>query len=133
MSVATFYIGDAGCWVWTGGVDRHGYGYWGRALAHRRMYEQHVGPIPAGLEIDHLCRNTLCVNPEHLEPVTHAENVARSRAGQVNRDRMLARTHCRHGHEYTDENTDRSTGWRRCRECNRTACRAYYYRRKASS
>ena len=86
--------GDGGwaCWEWLGGKDRFGYGLFeiagtraerekqGRrtAMAHRFAYETLVGPIPDGLTLDHLCRNTSCVNPEHLEPVTEQENLARS-------------------------------------------------------
>ena len=78
-----FVVKDRGfstpCWVWTGLQTTTGYG---RApdggKAHRRMYEAVVGPIPEGLSLDHLCRVTLCVNPDHLEPVTHVENMRRS-------------------------------------------------------
>lgn len=74
------------CWIWLGKRDRDGYGeirisQGGRkfhARAHRASYETYVGPIPDGLEIDHLCGNTSCVNPRHLEPVTHAENMRRA-------------------------------------------------------
>jgi hypothetical protein len=74
------------CWIWLGKRDREGYGEIriavdGRkfhARAHRVSYEHHVGPIPAELEIDHLCGNTGCINPAHLEPVTHAENMRRA-------------------------------------------------------
>jgi len=103
-----------GCWTWTGTIDPGGYGHYklGQSQhAHRVAYELVVGPIPEGLELDHLCRNPSCVNPAHLEPVTHAENVRRGTVAQ--------RTHCQKGHEYTPENTRMRNGARVCRECHR--------------
>ncbi len=68
-----------GCWLWTAGLDRHGYGQVSHddkmRRAHRVVYEALVGPIPEGLEIHHHCRVRSCVNPSHLEPVTHAQNM----------------------------------------------------------
>jgi len=64
-------------WLWTGPIMANGYGKVKNVLAHRASYELHVGPIPEGLEIDHLCRVRNCINPEHLEPVTGAENMRR--------------------------------------------------------
>lgn len=73
------YVVDSnGCWVWQGGRDVKGYGKLEGRRAHRVYYERYVGPIPAGLQIDHLCRNTGCCNPNHLDAVTSAENVRRS-------------------------------------------------------
>jgi hypothetical protein len=104
-----------GCWLWQG--TRHGgYGYiqykGRRQLVHRASYKVHVGPIPNGLEIDHLCGVRRCLNPEHLEPVTHAENQRR---------KAETKTHCVHGHEYTGDNVGVTNGSRYCRACRREA------------
>lgn len=106
-----------GCWEWVGHTNGGGYGRLaieGRTTvyAHRWSYEYHVGPIPDGLEIDHLCRNTLCVNPDHLEPVTPDENKRRWSESV---------THCKSGHEYTPENTyiRPGRGGKDCMECRR--------------
>jgi len=84
----SFYeITDSGCWTWTGAITYRGYGvfhYEGRwSLAHRVSHVLFVGPIPPRLQIDHLCRNTACVNPQHLEAVTAKENTRRARAAKA--------------------------------------------------
>src|SRR5438552_3186211 len=98
---------SSGCWEWNGPRSNNGYGrmpYQGRARpAHQLVYRLWRGPIPEGLELDHLCRNTWCVNPEHLEPVTHRENTRRGRAAAAIAAYYAARTNCRHGLEYTAE------------------------------
>lgn len=120
---------EDGCIEWTAYVGENGYGRFyvdGRgALAHRWSYEFHVGPIPDGLVIDHLCRNTKCVNPDHLEPVTTAENVRRGIGPQVLVERRLARTHCAEGHPYSDEEVDHR-GARQCITCKRAHRREHY-------
>jgi hypothetical protein len=106
------------CWEWTDSLVRKGYGYvrWGGKYrrAHRVVWELLVGTLPAGLEPDHLCRNRACVNPDHLEFVTHRVNTLRGNAPHANNAR---KTHCPHGHEYTEANTYIDQGKRRCRTC----------------
>jgi hypothetical protein len=90
--------------------------------AHRWAYEAFVGPIPEGLEIDHLCRNRACVNPAHLDPVTHQENMSRGKAARM--------THCHKGHPFDEANTRMEAyGSRRCKECNNAASRRYRERK----
>lgn len=103
-----------GCWIWTGARSTTGYGhttirgkYWG---AHRISYEAHVGPIPEGLDLDHLCRVRECVRPDHLEPVTRAENVRR---GVPFKKAAPRPTHCPKGHPYPDSRPPGQS----CREC----------------
>lgn len=128
-------IDENGCWVWQlHCMPTEGYGLIavdGRPrLAHRVSYETFVGPIPDGLQLDHLCRNRPCVNPDHLEPVTCQENIRRS---PIHISRVRAsKTHCPQNHEYTDENTyvDRR-GRRSCRTCTRIRNRLADQRRRA--
>jgi len=106
------------CWNWTAYRDENGYGRFsvnGRyVLAHRFAYEALVGPIPEGLELDHLCRNRACENPWHMEPVTCQVNVLRGIGlAALN----AAKTHCPQGHPYDADNTRHYRGWRYCITC----------------
>lgn len=107
------------CWNWTGPPMRTGYGQLQRKgrhhYAHRMAYELLVGPIPDGLHIDHLCRNRLCVNPDHLEPVESGENTRRGYAPGIVAARLGL---CYRGHELSGSNVyHRPSGGRCCRRC----------------
>lgn len=117
---------DGGCWTWTG-PTLQGYGFMGgpehRPMrVHRVSYEHFYGAaVPAGLEIDHLCRNRACVHPAHLEAVTHRVNMDRSIG------KRTPKTHCPQGHEFSGENTytNPRNGYRQCRSCVRDAGARY--------
>jgi hypothetical protein len=117
----------SGCWLWTGYLAG-GNGYGGitienrQCLAHRVVYELLVGPIPEGMELDHLCRNRCCVNPDHLEVVTKKENVLRGIGLSAQNAR---KTHCKNGHIFDEVNTYLWNGKRICRECGRKTAREY--------
>jgi HNH endonuclease len=106
------------CWTWEGALNK-AYGYFwsgGRMRgAHRVAHELFIGPIPSGLDVDHLCRNRRCVSPAHLEAVTHVENLHR---GDTVTARHAAVTHCPVGHPYSGDNLYvHPNGGRRCRAC----------------
>jgi hypothetical protein len=126
------------CWIWRGKQKDTGYatmtvptdGPRGRPVrAHRAFYERHVGPVPEGHDLDHLCRVRNCVNPAHLEPVTRRENLRRGTGFIAVHAR---KTHCPRGHEYDAVD---NRGQRFCRQCarvlGRERNRRYDARRKA--
>jgi hypothetical protein len=115
---------SSGCWEWIGCLTSNGYGlFWdgeGKIRAHRFAYEEVKGIIPDGLEIDHLCRNKICVNPNHLEVVTRTENIKRGILPGILRTRKLSRDCCLRGHPYNLFNTHiRPDGSRECRACRK--------------
>lgn len=129
---------NSGCWLWMGCVAPNGYpkvarkhdgGGWTTANAHREVYKILVGDIPEGLDLDHKCKVRCCVNPAHVKLATRAENMANA---ESNRKAMLARTHCKRGHEFNEA----STRWfrspwtgepvRQCRPCLRVAQRRFH-------
>lgn len=112
-------VTESGCWIWLGNQS-HGYGYLSvkgkRTRAHRFSYEHHIGAIPEGLVLDHLCRNPCCVNPYHLEAVSQQENRKRQ---------ADAITHCKRGHKFSKENTYFYNGARCCKTCRVAATREW--------
>jgi hypothetical protein len=123
-------VTSTGCWEYPT-LNESGYGVIGSGgrggatmRTHRVAYEAHVGPIPDGLQLDHLCRNRACCNPAHLEPVTPTTNIRRG-------DRKTAQTHCSQGHEFTPDNTRDTARQRVCRTCERARGRDYQRRIRA--
>lgn len=129
---------NSGCWLWTGALDAQGYGRITRGahpddrqarvlpLAHRIVFFHYRGPIPAGLEPDHLCRTRCCVNPWHLELVTHQENIAR---GQWQPAKNSRKTSCERGHPFVEGSMTIYDGSRKCMVCNKMTCLDRYYKR----
>lgn len=110
---------EGGCMSWLASKNPFGYGQikvgFRPVVAHRVSYALRVGTVPEGMEIDHLCRNRVCVAPNHLEAVTHRVNMLRGKTIGAENSR---KTHCKHGHEFSYENTYMTpTGARQCRTC----------------
>jgi hypothetical protein len=119
-------IRTATCWHWGGYVSSDGYGYILRRGAHRVAYEHFVGPIPDGLQLDHLCRVKHCVNPSHLEAVTRQENMRRAVPFRKPHH-SKRRTHCKKGHLYSPDNLYHSRhGYQICRTCTRAYQKEWY-------
>ncbi len=118
-----------GCWEWLGRRNSSGYGMLGRRGAHRLVYTLLKGDIPDGLQLDHLCRNRGCVNPDHLDPVTQKVNILRGVGATAQHARA---THCPEGHPYEGDNLRVHTqGFRRCRACTARHQREYQERKRA--
>ena len=109
-----------GCILWNGPLTENGYALLNfkgkRLFAHRQAFELRYGPLPRGLQLDHLCRVRHCVNPKHCEIVTPRENTLRGVGPSA---RNARKTHCDYGHLFSVENTKIRNGWRVCRECKR--------------
>lgn len=136
---------ETGCHVWTGPISNRGYGKLSvtqagykaeNFSAHKASYELTRGRVPSGLVLDHLCRNRICVNPDHLEVVTQRENTLRSPVAPAALN--SAKTHCPQGHEYTPENTYVWTSKtthkytsRACRQCLQAYRRRYQAAKRA--
>jgi len=120
-----------GCWLWRAAHDRNGYGEFSfrdkrDVIAYRIAYKSLIGPVPPGLELDHLCCVPACVNPSHLEAVTHRINILRGNSPTAKHSRA---THCVKGHPYDLLNTHyRRNGSRLCRICMEEALDAYMRR-----
>lgn len=132
-SIADRIDATGDCWTWTGYVNPAGYGCVGfnsaTRLVHRVVWEALVGQIPDRLELDHLCRNPPCCNPDHLEVVTHAENMRRGIPRLLN----MNKTHCaKAGHPLTGANlyVNAASGSRQCRACQSESMDRFLERRR---
>ena len=135
VSTENFYK-DIPCWEWQNNKNNKGYGMFSykcvKRAAHIIIYQLFVEIIPKGLECDHLCRNTVCVNPAHIELVTHSENMMRSNfLSAIN----ARKTVCDYGHEFTERNTalinNKGKIQRRCRKCEVRKATVRYVRKTA--
>ncbi len=129
----TYKDPNSGCWIWLGHISVQGYGkirtekFVGQRLAHRVIYQFYKGHVPKELTIDHLCRVRCCVNPFHMEPVTHLENMKRA----IFVPEKKHKTICPKGHALTEDNLlINDKGHRRCRLCRILQQRAIRKRRK---
>lgn len=123
------------CWEWQGYLVK-GYAYTRSPFdmkstrMHRLTYEVFKKPIDEQMVLDHLCRDRKCLNPDHLEEVTLVENVMR---GESQHAKNARKTHCKHGHSFSEENTYRYQGKRMCRACRTNNRRAFYKKKSGAN
>lgn len=134
MAGVEYDTNGRGCWLWSGAAQPSGYGkLWNGERVeqtHRVSYREFVGAIPADLEIDHECRVRACLNPAHLRPMAHRENLL---IGETFAAREAAQTHCIHGHPFAGPNLRIATsGSRQCRACDRIRQAGYRQARRAA-
>lgn len=126
----------SGCWQWRGTIERWGYGQFslgkkaGKFRAHRVAYSVLIGPVPDGMQLDHLCRNNGCVNPDHLQVTTGRINTLR---GYGTSGMNARKTHCKRGHELSGDNIYQYGNRRSCKLCKTVTSRAAYSRRKEAA
>lgn len=123
------------CWLWRAAIDRYGYGKFnlnGKVIAaHRAAWELLRGPIPEGMEIDHLCRVRNCVRPDHLEPVSKTVNCYRGESFAAENRR---KTHCSKGHPLAGSNVRiTAKGYRICKQCDALRTKAYEERKSGAA
>lgn len=126
------------CWIWTGIRHTSGYGYVTRGehvnkMAHRVIWEMMVGPIPEEMQLDHICRQRGCVNPNHLRVVTQRENLL-AFGSKAPVAANAVKTHCPRGHAFDETNTYRAPGAlskRICRSCRRDQTRAFFAKNRS--
>lgn len=138
----TMPVPFSGCIIWLGNLSKvngYGFSFYGsvkdgsfrRSTIHNLVYEQFVGPIPDGCEIDHKCKVRSCVNPDHLRAVSHAENMETAVFPRGGDHYQKQKTHCPKGHPYTPENLMKlPNGWRGCKICGREYQRTYKQKKK---
>jgi hypothetical protein len=126
---ARIVVSPSGCWLFGPAIEKGWYGkIWDgerAANTHAIVWSWLRGPVPEGRELDHLCRNRPCCNPDHMEPVTHKENCMRGLLPIIGRLRRFTQTHCKRGHEFNSENTRFEKKQRVCLICKRERDRMY--------
>ena len=112
----------SGCWLWTAALNNDGYArFFPYARGYKAAFEHWKGSVPEGKEIDHICGVRCCVNPAHLQAITHKENIAKSGAWEFNRKK----THCPKGHPYSGDNLYMYGTNRQCLICRRARSLIY--------